>query len=189
MEDLSLHILDIAENAVRAGARLIEIDVRADDAARSLTVEVRDDGCGMDEATRQRALSPFGTSRTERDVGLGLPLLAQSARETGGECTVHSAPGRGTRVVATFNQAHIDCKPLGDLASSVRTLAVGNPQVDVILELSCGDQSRRLDTRDLRAVSEKPVSGNASDNARRPFKNTQQQSDPRFAEHHDGGNC
>jgi anti-sigma regulatory factor (Ser/Thr protein kinase) len=187
MEDLSLHILDIAENAVRADARLVQIRVRVEEATDTLTLEVRDDGCGMDEAMRERALSPFGTTRTERDVGLGLPLLIQAARETGGDCTVHSEPGRGTRVVATFRRSHIDCKPLGDLASSIRSLAMGNPGVDFVLELDENDEVQRFDTRSLGETADHVASEINSGTSRTPLDEVKRSTDPRYAEHHDGG--
>ena len=98
MRDLSLHILDITENSVRAGASRVEIRLADDTVADRLTLEIIDDGQGMDEEMRRHVLEPFTTSRTERPVGLGLPLLAQAAREAEGECRVESSPGKGTTV-------------------------------------------------------------------------------------------
>ncbi len=150
MQDLSHHILDVAENSVRAGAALVEIRLVEDQTADRLRLEIADNGAGMDEEMRQSVMSPFTTSRTERSVGLGLALLAQAARETGGECHVESAPGEGTRVNATFALDHIDRKPVGDLGETMMTLIVGNPDVDFLLERTNGGTPGRLDTREIR---------------------------------------
>ena len=100
MEDLSLHILDIVENALAASARAVEILIVEDAEQDRLSLEIRDDGKGMDEETRRRALDPFFTTRTTRRIGLGLPLLAQAAQASGGRLELESAPGRGTTVRA-----------------------------------------------------------------------------------------
>jgi signal transduction histidine kinase len=102
MEDLSLHILDVAENSISSSAGRIEIRINEDAENDVLTIEIKDDGKGMDEQTLQKALDPFFTTRTTRRVGLGLPLLAQAARETDGKIELHSSPGQGTTVRATF---------------------------------------------------------------------------------------
>ncbi|MBN1442343.1 MAG: ATP-binding protein [Planctomycetes bacterium] len=134
MEDLSLHVLDIVENSVAASARRIEIDVREDTGEDRLTLEIRDDGKGMDEETRRRALDPFFTTRTTRRVGLGLPLLAQAARESGGTFELISEPGRGTLVRATFLPSHPDCKPLGDMPQTLEMILAGKPDLDLRFE-------------------------------------------------------
>jgi anti-sigma regulatory factor (Ser/Thr protein kinase) len=149
MQDLSLHILDIAENSVRAGASLIEIRIEEATAADRLRIEIADNGQGMGEQMRRRVLSPFTTSRTDRKVGLGLSLLAQAARQADGECDVESEPAGGTRVKATFRSSHIDRKPLGSLRETFQTLVVGNPGIDFVLELRCDGEVQTLDTREL----------------------------------------
>lgn len=151
MQDLSQHILDVAENSVRAGARQVEIRLAQDSATDRLRLEIVDDGEGMGDGVRQTVLSPFTTSRTERKVGLGLSLLAQAAREAAGDCQVESSPGKGTRVVATFRHSHIDRKPLGELGETMLTLIVGNPEVNFLFELDCDGRVQRLDTKDIRA--------------------------------------
>jgi len=124
MEDLSLHILDIVENSIMASAGRVEISIELDTAADLLTLEISDDGRGMDEQTLKKALDPFFTTRTTRRVGLGLALLAQAARESGGEMDVSSRPNEGTRVRATFRLSHPDCKPMGDIAETIQTLVL-----------------------------------------------------------------
>jgi hypothetical protein len=154
MEDLSLHILDIVENATRAGATLVEIRVREDSARDLLEISVRDNGRGMDPEMAKRARDPFGTTRTTRRVGLGLPLLEQAARETGGQLTLTSVPERGTEVTATFVASHIDRKPLGDLGTTLVTLILGSPQVEFVCELDLDGETTTVDTRSLKAELE-----------------------------------
>jgi anti-sigma regulatory factor (Ser/Thr protein kinase) len=152
MEDLSLHILDVARNAVEAGATRVEIAVEEDLAADRLLVEIRDNGRGMEPEMAARATDPFFTTRTTRRVGLGLSLLAAAARAAGGELTIESAPGRGTRVRATFAHGHVDRAPLGDIETTVMVLAAGSPEVDLVFRHAVGGGSFELDTRDLRSV-------------------------------------
>lgn len=132
MEDLSLHILDIAENSIAAGARNVEIRLIEDTEGDLLTLEIEDDGAGMDEEMVRKAPDPFVTTRTERRVGLGLSLLAQAAEMANGKMTLESQPGKGTRVRATFQYSHIDRKPLGNVRDTLITLICGNPGVEFL---------------------------------------------------------
>lgn len=158
MEDLSLHILDIAENALKANASRVEIHVIEDLERDRLQIQIIDDGSGMDEALAQKAADPFVTTRTERRVGLGLSLLAEAARMAGGELHIHSAPGKGTLIEADFVYSHIDRKPLGDMVRTMMVLIVGNPQVDFGYYHQKGNQSYCLNTRELRkALKEIPI--------------------------------
>ncbi|MBM4324494.1 MAG: ATP-binding protein [Deltaproteobacteria bacterium] len=130
MEDLSLHILDVVENAIAAKANRIEVTVVEEPEKDRLTIEIKDDGIGMDEEIRQKASDPFFTTRTTRRIGLGLPFLAQAAQEAGGTLEIESSPGNGTKVKATFQYSHIDRKPLGDMTETMTTLLIGNPDID-----------------------------------------------------------
>lgn len=150
MEDISLHILDIAENSVRAGADLIKITITEDTAGDLFTVEIEDNGKGIPEDLRASVLDPFCTTRTTRKVGLGLPLLAQAARETGGDISVRSGNTSGTVVTATFKQSHIDLKPLGDIAETLVVLIAGNPHVDFLFTYSKNSNMFSLDTREIK---------------------------------------
>jgi len=129
MEDLSLHVLDIMENSIRAGARTVSLRLSADEVGDLLTLEVADDGEGMAEEARRRALDPFFTTKERKRFGLGLPLLAQAAEATGGGVTVESRPGQGTRVRATFHPGHVDMKPLGEVGKTVALLQAAHPEV------------------------------------------------------------
>jgi signal transduction histidine kinase len=135
MEELSLHVLDIAENSIAAGAKRVEIRIDEDPAADWLTIEISDDGAGMTKEQLQRATDPFFTTRTTRRVGLGLPLLEQAARAAGGAFQIDSASGKGTKVTARFRHSHLDRQPMGDLRSTLMTLAAGHPEIEWVLQL------------------------------------------------------
>jgi NADH:ubiquinone oxidoreductase subunit E len=132
MQDLSLHILDIAENSIEAGARRIVIRIEERPRLDRLTLEIADDGRGMNDELLARAKDPFVTTKTGRRIGLGLPLLAQAAEAAGGALSIASRPGRSTRVQATFRLSHIDRKPLGDIAQTMAVLIAGHPDIDVL---------------------------------------------------------
>jgi hypothetical protein len=155
MEDLSLHILDIVENSISAQAEAVLIRISEDTRSNLLTVEIEDDGRGMDQDMAEKAFDPFFTTRTTRRVGLGLSMLAQSARETGGNVVIHSAVGEGTRLKATFHSDHPDCRPIGDMQGTLATLIVGYAEIDFVYEFLRDRELTRLDTRDYKT----PVTG------------------------------
>lgn len=156
MKELALNILDIAENSVKAGAKDILISVAEQDGWRTLKIE--DNGCGMTPEFLKTATDPFTTTRTTRPVGLGLPLLKLAAEQTGGSLTVFSRhesadPDRhGTEVTATFQIDHMDCEPLGDLASTIVTLLQGHPDRHWRFILKTGDGEKVLDTDEMRQM-------------------------------------
>ncbi|MDR2414142.1 MAG: sensor histidine kinase [Odoribacteraceae bacterium] len=131
VQNLSDHIMDIAQNAIRANATRVEIDVEESEARDALVLVIRDNGDGMDADTVQRVTDPFFTSRTTRKVGLGVPLLKQNAEATGGRLSIRSAPGKGTAVEATFSRSHLDRPPVGDIAGTIVLLAAANPGMEV----------------------------------------------------------
>jgi len=130
MEELALHILDLAENSIAAGARRVRIAVRQSTARDTLSIEIADNGPGMDAEMLRKAADPFFTTRTTRRVGLGLSLFEQAARAAGGEFRLESSPGAGTTVSGTFRNSHPDRQPLGDIASTLLALVTGSPQVE-----------------------------------------------------------
>jgi len=130
MEDLSLHILDVAENGITAGAGLVRITIEEDTEQDRLTLVIEDNGRGMEPDFLAKVLDPFVTTRTTRKVGMGLSLLQQAAAEADGDLKVESSPGRGTSVKVAMRHSHIDRKPLGDMAATMITLIEGNPDVD-----------------------------------------------------------
>jgi anti-sigma regulatory factor (Ser/Thr protein kinase) len=131
MQDLSLHILDIAENSINASAKNIDIRIVEDTKKDMLTIEIIDDGKGMNSEFKDKVIDPFTTTRTTRKVGLGIPLLKAASEIAGGRLTIESAPGTGTIVTATFQLSHIDRKPVGSMADTILTLAAGNPEINI----------------------------------------------------------
>ena len=134
MEDISLHLLDVAENAVAAGADRIEIRIFEERKEDVMRIEIKDNGCGMDEQMVNQALDPFYTTKAGKRVGLGLALFAQAAREAGGNIEIQAVPGKGTIVSATFQLSHPDLKPLGDMLETMAALACARPQVQFVFE-------------------------------------------------------
>ena len=134
MEDLSLHVLDVAENALAANADRIEVRIIEESAQDAVRIEIEDNGCGMDEEASRQALDPFYTTKSMKPVGLGLPLLAQAAREAAGIMEIRTAPGKGTLIRATFQQSHMDLKPIGDMLQTMATLACAHPPVHFVFE-------------------------------------------------------
>jgi anti-sigma regulatory factor (Ser/Thr protein kinase) len=131
MNDISLHVLDIAENCINAGAKNIEIIIDEDIKNDKLIIEINDDGKGMDKDTIEKLSDPFFTSRKTRKVGLGIPFLNESAMIANGNLTINSEPGQGTKVKAVFQYSHIDRKPLGDMPETLISLILlsGNSEI------------------------------------------------------------
>jgi hypothetical protein len=162
MKDLSLHILDIVENSVTASADKIEIRISEDQKKDLLSVEVIDNGVGMDKDTVEQALDPFYTSKTVRRFGLGLSLLSEAAKAANGHLSIQSKMGEGTRIKADFQSSHIDCKPMGDMRQTIITLVMGNPEVDLIYVHKKNSHTYRLDTRRIKArLKETPINSPA----------------------------
>lgn len=134
MREISLHLMDISENSVAAGARNISISVQVDLHRDVLEACVKDDGRGMTAEQAARVIDPFVTSRTTRKVGLGLPLLKAAAEACQGGLEITSEPGKGTCVKVTFKYSHIDRMPLGDLAGTVLSLVVAYPSIHWVFE-------------------------------------------------------
>jgi len=136
MLDLSLHVLDIVENAVRARARAVWIRIAEDRSEDLLTLTIEDDGEGMDPLTLKKAADPFFTTQSKKKTGLGLSLLAQSAKEAEGKLTLKSRKGAGTQVTATFRLSHIDLRPLGDMETTLKCLRATHPEITFHYEYS-----------------------------------------------------
>lgn len=158
MKELSLNILDITENSVKAGATLTEIILKETD--DMLIITVKDNGCGMSEDIVNSVTNPFYTTRTTRNVGLGIPLFKLAAEQTGGKIEIISktkesdSVSHGTSVTAYFYKNHIDFTPLGDVIATVTTLIFGHPETDFLFIHAKGERKIRLDTRELRNILE-----------------------------------
>lgn len=152
MKDISLHLLDIVQNSIRAEATCIEVGLHIHTADEMLTVVIRDNGKGMDDELLKRVESPFATTRTTRKVGLGIPLFKASAERSGGRFSIESELGVGTVVTAQFGLFNIDRPPLGELADTLHMLIVCNPEVDFVIDGSYDEAHFHLDTREVRQV-------------------------------------
>jgi len=149
LRELSLHILDIAENGINAGADLIRLSVREDQENNWLRISISDNGYGIPEEMLKQVLDPFYTTRTTRRVGLGLSLFRETSRRCAGEFDIISGEGKGTQVDASFRLDHIDLPPMGDLAGTITTLIMGNPGVDFVYTHERRGDAFHLDTREI----------------------------------------
>ncbi len=155
MKELSLNILDITENSVKAGATLAEISIVEN--GDLLTLTIKDDGCGMTDEILKTVENPFYTTRTTRKVGLGIPLLKLAAEQTGGNVKIVSSTApenHGTTVTACFYKSHLDFTPLGCIKETVVTLIQGHPDTDFLFIHQTKSGEVKLDTRELRVVLE-----------------------------------
>lgn len=155
MKEISLNILDISKNSVKAGATLTSILI--DETEVELTLSIEDNGCGMSKEMVASVTDPFCTTRTTRPVGMGIPLLKFAAEMTEGSFNITSLSqeeypeSHGTKVVAVFNKNHIDFTPLGDVVSSITTLIQGDPNVDFLFRHTTPKGEVSLQTRELRS--------------------------------------
>ncbi len=158
MKELSLNILDIAENGIKAKAELITIEI--DEDISSMIITITDNGVGMTNETLTSVSNPFYTTRTTRKVGMGIPLFRLSAEQTGGSLAIKSKhissypDEHGTIVTARYNKDHIDFTPLGDIISTLVTLIQGHPDVNFVFIHRIGEKLVSLDTREIRVVLE-----------------------------------
>ena len=150
MRDLSLHILDLMQNSIRAQAKVVSLSVLlGEDGVLSVVIE--DDGTGMSEDLLSRVTSPFATTRTTRKVGLGIPMMAENCRLAGGDLFIESTLGKGTKLTATMDTHSIDCLPLGDLAGTVASLVAVHPDgPDFCLDCSSPKGDMHFDSREVR---------------------------------------
>lgn len=152
MQELSLNVLDVAQNSVSAGASLIEIAVREDTKLSNMVITISDNGCGMDAETVNRVIDPFFTSRTTRKVGLGIPFFKMSAEQTGGSFSINSTVGEGTVVRAEYNTSSIDFMPLGDICSTVACLVCLNPHIDFVFTSVKDDKEFVFTTAEVKEI-------------------------------------
>ncbi len=150
MREIALHILDVAENGIAAGASCIRIYAEEARIKNFLKVIIEDNGKGVPLEKINTLTDPFVTSRTTRRVGLGLPLLEAAARRCDGKLSIESEPGTGTRITATFRYDHIDRAPMGDMTGTLMTLIMGNTEVDFVYSHRIDSHHFDLDTREIK---------------------------------------
>ncbi len=152
MLELSLNVLDIAQNSVVAGATVVEIEVTEETSANRLTLTIRDNGCGMSPKQLSRVRDPFFTTRTTRKVGMGIPLFRMAAESANGSLDIQSEQGVGTTVTAVFELRHIDRMPLGNMVNTMATLIRLNPQLDFVYRHTVNTEQFVFDTASLRPI-------------------------------------
>jgi len=150
MQELSMNVLDIAQNSVRAGAGKIDITVIEDSGEDLLLIVIADNGCGMTAEQVANVTDPFYTTRTTRRVGLGIPFFKMAAEMTGGSFSIESEPGAGTTVTATFVNSHIDRMPLGDMSATIAQLICLNEDIDISYTRRRNSEEFSVSTRELR---------------------------------------
>lgn len=152
MKELSLHLLDIAQNSIAAGARHVDLTVEEHGGLLQLTVA--DDGRGMSPEFLANVTDPFTTTRTTRKVGLGVPFFKMSAEATGGSFSIVSEVGKGTTTTARYRTDHIDMLPVGDMNATILSLITMNPDLDFVYCRKRDEKAYTLDTRELKEVLE-----------------------------------
>jgi len=152
MDELSLNILDIAQNSIAAKATLVEIDVEEDSVSDSLTIRVKDNGKGMSEDFLKEVHDPFVTTRTTRKIGLGISFLKEAAEITGGSVVISSVVGVGTTITAVFVMSHIDRQPTGNLTETIITLVSLNPEIDFIIRYKVDSNEFIFSTQEVKAL-------------------------------------
>ena len=152
LPEISLNILDIAQNSIRAEATVIEISVLVDQGKDTLTVIINDDGCGMTPEQVASVEDPFFTTRSTRKIGLGVPFFRMAALITGGSFEINSEVQVGTKVKAVFVLSHIDRMPLGDINSTIHTLVTYNTNIDFVYTYEFDGESFVLDTRQMKEI-------------------------------------
>lgn len=156
MKDLSLHILDLSQNSISAGASLVEISIIENTKADRLTICIEDNGKGMDKDFVEKVKDPFVTTRTSRRVGLGIPLMMAACRRCEGDLVIESEKNAGTRLTAEFKHSHIDRAPIGNMAETMLSLILAgseaNRTVDFIYRHIIDERDFCLDTREIRTA-------------------------------------
>ena len=152
MPEISLNILDVAENSTRAQASRVEISVEVDTEADTLTITIADDGCGMTPEQVEQVTDPFFTTRTTRKVGLGVSFFKLAAELSGGTFQIASVPDEGTTVKAVFGLSSVDRMPLGDMTSTMHTLITMHEDTDFLYRFQIDEDAFTLDTAEMREI-------------------------------------
>jgi hypothetical protein len=149
MKELSLHILDIVQNSINAGADLIEIFVDENKDQNRLEFKIIDNGSGMDKEILDQINNPFFTTG-KKNTGLGVPLLKQHCEATGGKLTILSEKSKGTTVMALFEHKHIDRQPMGNIAATITGLIRAFPDIEFVYIHTINNKHFTIDTRQIK---------------------------------------
>ena len=150
--DLSLNILDIVQNSVSARASLIEITVNISNAEDTLTVVIKDNGCGMTDSELMKVVDPFYTTGKFKSVGLGVPFFKMAAQLSGGRFEINSKKGQGTEVIAVFVLSSIDRMPLGNMTETIMSVVKANRNTDIVYSYTVDSKGFVFDTRQIRKI-------------------------------------
>ncbi|MCX7985361.1 MAG: ATP-binding protein [Bacteroidales bacterium] len=154
MENIALHMLDIVQNSIEANASRIYIEIEKDTTKQKLCITISDNGRGMNKEEIAKVLDPFYTSRTTRKVGMGLSLLKQQVDQTGGCLQIISEQNKGTSTKFCFNLSHIDCPPMGNFEDSISTFITVNPDIELILKVSCATKTFLFESKKFLEIFE-----------------------------------
>ena len=154
MKDLSLYVLDLVQNSLRAEAKQISISIKDSESEDLLEIVIEDNGHGMDSEFLAKVANPFVSTRTTREIGLGIPFFQMAAQATGGTLEIDSTLGQGTTLRGIFVRSHIDTPPLGDMVETIITLVQGAPDVDFIYNYMVDSQTLTFDTREIKEILE-----------------------------------
>ena len=152
MRELSLNILDIAQNSISAGASLTEIVVNENTKDKTLLIGIYDNGCGMTEEQVKSVIDPFFTTRTTRKVGMGIPLFKMSCEQTGGKFTIESEKGVGTKINALYKTDSINFTPLGDISSTIVTIVSMNADKEFLYRRVLDDKEFIFSTVEIKKI-------------------------------------
>lgn len=150
MKELALHILDLAQNSITAGADIIKLTINESLTSDVLTITLEDNGCGMDVVQAEQVKDPFVTSRTSRKVGLGIPLMLAACQRCEGDLSIESQKNVGTKLVATFKHSHIDRAPIGNMAETIVSLLIGAENINYVYIHIVNKEEFCFDTREIR---------------------------------------
>jgi hypothetical protein len=152
MRELSLNILDVAQNSISANASLIKVEINENTLKGEMRILIGDNGKGMTPEQIEKVTDPFYTTRTTRKVGMGIPLFKMAAEMTGGTFSILSQTNEGTKIIATFNTQSVDLTPLGDMGSTISLLIAMNTQIDFIYSHSVDDKEFTLQSTELKQI-------------------------------------
>ncbi len=152
MKELSLHILDLVENSITAGAKNIDLTITENVKDNILAIAIKDDGCGMTAEKLTAVSDPFYTTRTTRNVGLGIPMFKMNTAACDGQFNMTSQVGVGTKLCGTFRYDHIDRAPLGDMAATITAIFMSLDSADLIYMHSYNDNLFKLDSKEMRQM-------------------------------------
>ena len=154
MEEIAMYILDIVNNSIRAGSNNIHVFIKDSVKENIVHVMIVDDGCGMNETQLNKVTDPFYTSRTTRNVGLGVPMFKDSVEMSGGTFNIQSLENDGTLIEGTYIKDHLDTPPMGDIIETMITLIQFDENINYIFEYNEDDHEFVLNTIDIKEILE-----------------------------------